>query len=294
MVKADISDMLILAFISGVTAILTSVMGISGTVLGAVVSSLAAEFLKTYFKEPVKNKISEHETSNVHTTYYKTNKTSHTDYNIKNDYSYNNNISNTQNDTSHISTKALFLFPLIVILIIELIHFLSAINIIPNTLVYSLESLTNWKLFRTIGYALIVMGLYPLISKKLSTHHGIILIIVGIIELIIGYADSNTQASMLFAIFSSLKEIVNIIIILAILYTAITIPDEINESNRKQHHFNNTKKFNTNNYVEDNTRENRHNQKFTKYQKNYRKSKNKHYNKNRKFEDEDYFYYYEE
>lgn len=294
MVKADISDMLILAFISGVTAILTSVMGISGTVLGAVVSSLAAEFLKTYFKEPVKDKLSEHETSNVHTTYYKTDKTSHNNYNIKKDYSYNNSINHAPKDTSHISTRALFLFPLVVILIIELIHFLSAINILPNIFVYSLESLTNWKLFRTIGYALIIMGVYPLISKKLGTHHGIILIIVGIIELIIGYADSNAQASMLFAVFSSLKEIVNIIIILAILYTAITVPDEINENNKKQHHFSNAKRIGTNNYMEENLRTNRHNRKFTKYQKNYGKSENRNYNKNRKFEDEDYFYYYEE
>ena len=223
MVKADVTDMLILALISGVTAILTSVMGISGTVIGAVVSSLAAEMLKTYIKEPVKDKIAEYDASSTETTYYDTD-SSYTDYNINKKYQYTKE---THDDSSHISTRLLFLFPLVVILIIELIHFLGTINIIPNTVVYNLESLTNWTLFRTIGYALIVMGLYPLVSKKLSTHHGIILIIVGIIELIIGYADTSTQASMLFSVFSSLKEYVNILIILAILYTALTVPDEI-------------------------------------------------------------------
>ena len=185
----------------------------------------------------------------------------------------------------------LFLFPLVVILIIELIHFLGTINIIPNTVVYNLESLTNWTLFRTIGYALIVMGLYPLVSKKLSTHHGIILIIVGIIELIIGYADTSTQASMLFSVFSSLKEYVNILIILAILYTALTVPDEIKEKNNyrefrhepinnnfKNEFHNNTKKF--------------HNKKFNN-KTNY-KSRRNYKNRNFKDEDEDYFYYYEE
>ena len=287
MVKADVTDMLILALISGVTAILTSVMGISGTVIGAVVSSLAAEMLKTYIKEPVKDKIAEYDASSTETTYYDTD-SSYTDYNINKKYQYTKE---THDDSSHISTRLLFLFPLVVILIIELIHFLGTINIIPNTVVYNLESLTNWTLFRTIGYALIVMGLYPLVSKKLSTHHGIILIIVGIIELIIGYADTSTQASMLFSVFSSLKEYVNILIILAILYTALTVPNEIKEKNNyrefrhapinnnfKNEFHNNTKKF--------------HNKKFNN-KTNY-KSRRNYKNRNFKDEDEDYFYYYEE
>lgn len=293
--KTQVSDIIILAIISGITAFLTSIMGISGTVIGAVVSSFAAEILKTYFKEPVKNKISEHQQSSIETNYYDSS-SGYNDYNIQDDYNYTN--VNTQQDTSHISTKTLFLFPLVVILIIELVHFLGAINIIPNTLVYNLESMTNWTLFRTIGYALIIMGLYPIFSKKLSTHHGIILIVVGIIELIIGYADTNSQALALFSIFSSLQEYVNILIILAILYTVITIPDEIKQESEKQHRFNNKREFNK--IQEHKEYKKRYNNSYSNRKFNHEKkfkSRKNNYKKNRNYdedEDSDYFYYYEE
>jgi uncharacterized membrane protein HdeD (DUF308 family) len=117
----------------------------------------------------------------------------------------------------------------VVILIIELIHFLGAIGIIPYDVFYSLETITNWKLLRTIGYALVIMGIYPIISKKFSTTNGIILIIVGIIELLFGYADVNNKAFMFTAMISSLKEFINIGIILAILYTILTIHEENDE-----------------------------------------------------------------
>ena len=61
MSKAQITDILLLGFISGVVAILTSFMGISGTIIGAVVTSIIAETLKTYFKEPLKDRINEYE-----------------------------------------------------------------------------------------------------------------------------------------------------------------------------------------------------------------------------------------
>ena len=54
--KTQVTDILLLGFISGVVAILTSFMGISGTIIGAVVTSIIAETLKTYFKEPIKDK----------------------------------------------------------------------------------------------------------------------------------------------------------------------------------------------------------------------------------------------
>lgn len=305
--KAKMTDILILGIISGIVALLTSVMGISGTIIGSVVSSILAELLKTYFKDPVKNKVSEYEKSNIENYHsYKNNynenytRENRREYTIRDNYSYNNNQINSNQNTSHITTRALFLFPLVVILIIELVHFLGAINIIPYDIFLNLESLTNWTLFRTIGYALIVMGIYPLVSKKLGTQHGIILIIVGIIELIIGYADTNMQASALFALFSSLKEYVNIAIILAILYTVLTVPEEIKESNKKEY----TTKKHYDNRIERRSI----NRPYEKYDDTYyehprnqqnHKSRNYHNNSRRnnyeRYEDEieedDYYYY---
>lgn len=303
--KAKMTDILILGIISGIVALLTSVMGISGTIIGSVVSSILAEFLKTYFKDPVKNKVSEYEKSNNENyhSYNNYNKKytqeNRREYSIRDNYFYNNNQINSNQNTSHITTRALFLFPLVVILIIELVHFLGAINIIPYDIFLNLESLTNWTLFRTIGYALIVMGIYPLVSKKLGTQHGIILIIVGIIELIIGYADTNMQASALFALFSSLKEYVNIAIILAILYTVLTVPEEIKENNKKQytikkHYDNHIEKRDINRPHEkyNNTYYNPRNQQNNKSRKYHNNSRRNNYER---YEDEikedDYYYY---
>ena len=49
MSKTKMTDIIIVALISGVVAVLTSFMGISGTIIGAVVTSFVAEFLKKFF-----------------------------------------------------------------------------------------------------------------------------------------------------------------------------------------------------------------------------------------------------
>ena len=114
----------------------------------------------------------------------------------------------------------------------------------------NLESITNWTLFRTIGYALIIMGLYPLFSGKIKSTHGILLIIIGVIELIIGYADVNVHASMIYSLFESVKEYVNIAIIACILYTILRVPDEVDKNTKSNSEKVNTHRFN--NYHEDN------------------------------------------
>lgn len=226
-------------------ALLTSLMGISGTIIGAVVTSLVAETLKTYFKEPLKDKISEKD-NYTHTYQYGTNSErrygSYEQTPIKEkfqrrnyDNSYNYNTYNG-NDDSLITAKILYIFPLVVILVIELIHFLGAIHIIPYDIFYSLESITNWKLLTTIGYALLIMGVFPFFSDKLENKIGIVLIIVGIIELIFGYADSFSRLYIIVSYLSSLREYVNIAIIIAILYTILTIPDEKNKQKTKYYY----------------------------------------------------------
>lgn len=235
--KTQVTDILLLGFISGVVAILTSFMGISGTIIGAVVTSIIAETLKTYFKEPIKDKINEYEKENQNiprTSRYPEEYRTDTYSRMPRPKRYENN-SYKSDDDSFLTAKILFIFPLVIILIIELIHFLGAIHLIPYDIFYSLESITNWRLLRTIGYALIIMGIYPLISKKFSTRNGIILIVVGLIELMFGYADVSNNALMLTSMISSLKEFINIGIILAILYTILTIHEESNE--KKVHKF---------------------------------------------------------
>ncbi|RAP49705.1 MAG: hypothetical protein BZ136_02955 [Methanosphaera sp. rholeuAM74] len=234
MSKAQVTDILLIGLISGVVAVLTSMMGISGTIIGAVVTSLIAEFLKTFFKEPLKDKISERQQD--YTENYPINSPIE-----KKPYQKRRRkqkkVASTSNE-SHLTTKVLFIFPLVVILIIELIHFLGTIGIIPYDIFLNLESVTNWKLFRTIGYSLIIMGAYSLLSKKIGKHYGVLLIIVGLIELIFGYADTNIHASMIFSFISSMKEYINIAIILTILYTVLTVRENLDETEHTTHSFN--------------------------------------------------------
>lgn len=247
MSKAKITDILILALISGVVAILTSTMGISGTIIGAVVTSLIGELLKTYFKDPI---VSEIKQDNIKIP-------KRTQRNRVKQTNYNYTVPKQRNkDSSYISTKILFIFPLVIILIIEIIHFLGAAGVIPYDIFLNLENITNWRLFRTIGYALIVMGLYPIISKKIKSSYGILLIIIGIIELVIGYADVNVQASMIYSLFESIKEYINIVIIAGILYTVLTVTDDMDDNkNKNKNKFKPTKsrshRFNNNQYDKD-------------------------------------------
>lgn len=234
--KAQITDIVLLGFISGVVALLTSFMGISGTIIGAVVTSIIAETLKTYFKEPLKDRINEYEKQDPEIPRRRRfdddiNMSTRSGMPRPRNYEKHQ----PKSDGSFLSAKILFIFPLVVILVIELIHFLGAIGMIPYDVFYSLESITNWRLLRTIGYALVVMGIYPILSKKFSTTNGIILIAVGIIELIFGYADVSSGAMIVTSLISSLKEYIQIGIIIAILYTILTLHEE--NTDKTMHNF---------------------------------------------------------
>ena len=241
MSKANVTDILLLAFISGVVALLTSVMGISGTIIGAVVTSLVAESLKAYFKDPIKEKISERESRQYNEYEPYEEDVSIQDKFTRNNYQYKprrrSNYYSKKSDDSFLTARILYIFPLVVILIIELIHFLGAIGIIPYDIFFTLESITNYQLLTTIGYALIVMGIYPLFSSKFDNKVGVVLIIVGIVELIFGYADSVSGFYRIASVLGMFREYLNIAIILAILYTILTIPTEKEDNDNREYYF---------------------------------------------------------
>ena len=71
------------------------------------------------------------------------------------------------------------------------------------------------------------------ISSKFDNKIGVVLIIVGIVELIFGYADSVSGFYRIASILGMFREYLNIAIILAILYTILTIPKEQDNNNRE-------------------------------------------------------------
>lgn len=220
MMKAKLSDVLLIGVISGVTAIATSYMGITGTLLGSVISSMIIQILNHTFRDPITNVISEKEkleqSSNpIHRK--------HSSYKVK----YEKVEKNTS-DSSFVTSRLLFIFPLIIILAVELINFSTYLHLIPSDLFYQLESITNWSLFRTVGIALILMSAYPLMSDDFKKRYGLLLLGIGIVNVILGFADTNNSIAEIYELlFTSIREYINIAIIISLLYIIFSLYQEI-------------------------------------------------------------------
>ena len=139
------------------------------------------------------------------------------------------------------------------------------------------------------------MGFYPLLSKNLESKHGILLIIVGIIELIFGYADTSGNASMIYSLLSSLSDYINIAIILAILYTVLTIPSEDTQNkipnyNAKAHVQKQTyQEYNPGNNIQQEFKNNNYKFKNSKYKQNQQPRRRRQNRPQRKEDSIDYY-----
>ncbi len=180
-------DIIMAGVISGIAVYATSKLGIGGTVLGAVLGSMLYQLMSHIFKEPVGS--------------------------IR---------------TQKIERKIFYDFPLVIILGIEVIYLLSTLYNSPQQIFFALEIATGDNLFKAIGIGLIIMGLYPIIQpESIKKIYGYILLVVGVINLLLGFIDVNSAVVQLYApIFYELKEIISIIIIAAITYVIIAITRE--------------------------------------------------------------------
>jgi hypothetical protein len=127
--------------------------------------------------------------------------------------------------------------PLILILIVEILYILALLYLKPGNLFYILENATSDNLFRSIGIGLIIMGIYPIIEpENIKKSYGYIIIVVGIVKLLGGFADFNVPITDLYAfIFSELGVIISLLEIAALTYVIVAITREavtiINEKN---------------------------------------------------------------
>ena len=76
--------------------------------------------------------------------------------------------------TQRIEREIFYVFPLVIILIIEVIYLLSSLYNSPEQIFAALESATGDNLFKIIGIGLIIMGLYPLYSQKVLRNFTVI------------------------------------------------------------------------------------------------------------------------
>ncbi|MDO5835262.1 MAG: hypothetical protein Q4P17_02010 [Methanobacterium sp.] len=180
-------DIIMAGLISGIVAYTTSQLGIAGTVIGAVMGSMLYQFMSHVFKEPI-------ETVNT----------------VK---------------TQRVESSIFYVFPLIIILGIEVIYLLSSFYHMPNELFQSLETATGWNLFRTIGVGLMVMGVYPLLEPdRIPPVYGLAVMGVGLVKLMAGFVDYNSPIVVLYStLFQQFSELISIVLIAVLLYVIVSI-----------------------------------------------------------------------
>lgn len=137
--------------------------------------------------------------------------------------------------TQKIEREIFYIFPLIVILIIEVIYLLSSIYHGSWEIFFTLESATGNNLFKLMGAGLIVMGLFPIIQGfypnilqyDINKLYGYILVAVGVVKLLVGFVDVNTPIAQLYAsLYYQVNEIVSLVIIAAIAFVVVAIARE--------------------------------------------------------------------
>lgn len=203
-------DVIMAGVISGIVAITTTKMGIGGTVIGAVIGAMLYQVMSHFIKEPLENV----NTKNIVNT---------KSVNIK-------NIVNTRKsvNTNRIETKIVYVFPLIVIVVVELIYLFSSVYWKPEQIFNYLEHATDGTLFRTIGIGLLIMGIYPIIqSENIKRSYGYIILSVGIIKLLNGFVDTHSPFVKLYAnLFADFGLIISLAVIAALSYVILSIIQE--------------------------------------------------------------------
>ena len=149
--------------IAGIVAYATSILGIGGTVIGAVLGAILYQIMSHLFKDPLEG--------------------------IR---------------TQNVEARIVYTIPLILIVAIEILFVFALNSIKPGNFFYILERATENNLFRSIGIGLIIMGLYPIIQpENIKKLYGYIIIIVGIIVLLGGFADFNIPITDLYSVIFS-------------------------------------------------------------------------------------------
>lgn len=130
--------------------------------------------------------------------------------------------------TQKVEREIFFVFPLVIILGIELIYLLSTVYNPTEQIFYILEDATGGNLFRAMGIGLIIMGIYPIIQpESIKRIYGYILVAVGVIKLLWGFVDVNSSLVMLYApLFYQLNELISVIVIAALAFVIVAIARE--------------------------------------------------------------------
>ena len=178
--------------ISAFVAILTSVLGVAGTVIGSVISSVLYNTLSEMLEQPVEQATFSHK----------------------------------------FEWEVAYVFPLAVIALIQLLlifALLSEAGILPHTFLsvfLSLQNLANNNLYRILGVAMLIISVYPLVLKPdiIKKVHGVIIAFVGIIFLARGFVDFENRITNLYdVVFTYFDLPIAIIALVLIVYVIVKI-----------------------------------------------------------------------
>ena len=177
------------AFVAG----LTSIMGVAGTIIGSVISSVLYNMLTEALEKPVGQA------------------TFSTDF----------------------EWEIAYIFPIVVIALIQLLlifALLSEMGFLPYTFLSVFLSIQNFadnNLYKLLGMALIVMSVYPLVLKPdiIKKSNGAIIAFVGIIFLARGFVDVENRITDLydavFAYFDLPIAIIAFILLVFVIYSIL-------------------------------------------------------------------------
>ena len=211
--------LILVGCISAFVAVLTSVMGVAGTVIGSVVSSVLYNMLSEALEKPIEKATFSHK----------------------------------------FEWDVAYIFPLAVIGLIQLLlifALLSEFGILPHGFLsayLSLRHLAENNLYRILGVAMLVISIYPLVVKPdiIKKSYGGIIAFVGLIFLARGFVDAGNVITnmydIIFAYFDLPIALIALILIVFVIYNFLfyaresemefkTMKHQINELNFSQGH----------------------------------------------------------
>lgn len=189
MVKKDHFNVIMAGVISGIVALTTATLGISGTVIGSVISSILYQILSKYSEHKIDNA----DFSNININ--------HSNISKVNGIPKGNEVNNVG-----IGGEIVYLLPLIVIALIELVFVFSTFAYPLAKVFHLLEYATDQNLFRVMGLGMILLSFYPFLkSNNIDKSTGFLVFFTGVIFLIRGFVDEefliSHVASFIFARF---------------------------------------------------------------------------------------------
>lgn len=180
----------LLGFSSALLVILTSFLGVEGTVIGSLITSVLYNTLSQVLDEPISTP------------------------SLNRDFEW----------------EVAYIFPLIVIGLIQLLlifALLSEVGFLPQTFLnafLSLQSMTNYNLYRILGISMLIISVYPIIVKPdiIKKSDGAIIAFVGLIFLARGFVDLDNSITriydIVFAMFDFPIALVALILIVFVIY----------------------------------------------------------------------------